>query len=530
MGYAPLGCWTEAGLASSASCVCTAAIALRSATPPAVREPAWHRRRRAQRAAARTLLRVQRASSLLAAHHSAQVVMPGAGNKDGSVLSGPKKPAWSCGCGCAGNWASRTSCRDCGRGAPRSILDRARAADKAARAAPGSSGSQKGERKRSAGAASQRGRSSRGGASTAETWRAEALKEGFVPPGQAADLRRQLDEAKKAARAKAARAEVDGDAMDETAAEEGDSEPSVEEIQREILVLESLSDLDGSLAPVVAARRARLAEVRGKRRAALPAWRAMRDLQQRAAKKEKAIEAARHRQAEIRSEIEELQAEGRESAASELALARELSELRREMGVVSGRRAGDGDCEGAMAEVSSLLARLGLPPDGQVGQAIGVLLASALVQPGGAAAPTPRVQPPPQVEVHDLTEEPTQQAAQPQPGAAATAAPAPGAVRRVGGANAGAPGGSGARGRRRSPSPAGGRRATSGRSRSGGSADSLDEPLTPSAAAGSRSLLDMGIRRLPGGCGSGPAEPIFQLGLQPAAGAGPAAAVTGAEA
>ena len=48
------------------------------------------------------------------------------------VLRGPKKPEWSCSCGCDRNWASRTKCKGCGREAPRSILDKARKADKEA--------------------------------------------------------------------------------------------------------------------------------------------------------------------------------------------------------------------------------------------------------------------------------------------------------------------------------------------------------------------------------------------------------------
>ena len=51
-------------------------------TLSAEREPAWHRRQRARRAAARTLLRVHSAATLLGGHHSAQqgaqrALMPG---------------------------------------------------------------------------------------------------------------------------------------------------------------------------------------------------------------------------------------------------------------------------------------------------------------------------------------------------------------------------------------------------------------------------------------------------------------------
>ena len=54
------------------------------------------------------------------------------------VLRGPKKPEWACSCGCAHNWASRTKCKGCGREAPRSILDKARKADKEAAKGNGS--------------------------------------------------------------------------------------------------------------------------------------------------------------------------------------------------------------------------------------------------------------------------------------------------------------------------------------------------------------------------------------------------------
>ena len=44
------------------------------------------------------------------------------------VLPGPHAPAWSCNCGQDGNWACRIVCRACGKSAPRSIADKARAA------------------------------------------------------------------------------------------------------------------------------------------------------------------------------------------------------------------------------------------------------------------------------------------------------------------------------------------------------------------------------------------------------------------
>ena len=59
---------------------------------------------------------------------------------DRSVLRGPKTPHWGCGkCGRSANWASRIKCA-CGAVAPRSIVDKARAADKTAGGAGGGSG------------------------------------------------------------------------------------------------------------------------------------------------------------------------------------------------------------------------------------------------------------------------------------------------------------------------------------------------------------------------------------------------------
>jgi cell division septum initiation protein DivIVA len=50
---------------------------------------------------------------------------PGAGLQQG-VQGGSRNPVWGCGCGEAANWASRAKCRQCGRDAPTSILNRAK--------------------------------------------------------------------------------------------------------------------------------------------------------------------------------------------------------------------------------------------------------------------------------------------------------------------------------------------------------------------------------------------------------------------
>ncbi len=101
-------------------------------------EPAWHRRARSQRAHARTLLRLGKATELLSAHHSAQRDMgknsrakqlgSGSGKPELAVLPGPRKPLWGCSCGCADNWACRLRCHRCERPAPQTTADAARAA------------------------------------------------------------------------------------------------------------------------------------------------------------------------------------------------------------------------------------------------------------------------------------------------------------------------------------------------------------------------------------------------------------------
>ena len=53
------------------------------------------------------------------------------------LLLGPRTPLWGCACGESGNFACRTACRGCRRWAPRSILNKAVAEDRRARAAAG---------------------------------------------------------------------------------------------------------------------------------------------------------------------------------------------------------------------------------------------------------------------------------------------------------------------------------------------------------------------------------------------------------
>ena len=51
---------------------------------------------------------------------------------DWVVLRGPRRPNWGCGCGFAGNWASRLKCLECERPAPARIANAARRAHQAA--------------------------------------------------------------------------------------------------------------------------------------------------------------------------------------------------------------------------------------------------------------------------------------------------------------------------------------------------------------------------------------------------------------
>ena len=103
-------------------------------------EPSWHRKLRAKRAEARRLLHT--AAWVLTQHHGSAVPESVAAllqmdrksphELAAEVLEGPRKPEWSCPhCYTAANWASRVVCR-CGKGAPRSVADRAKAAAKTA--------------------------------------------------------------------------------------------------------------------------------------------------------------------------------------------------------------------------------------------------------------------------------------------------------------------------------------------------------------------------------------------------------------
>ena len=82
---------------------------------PRPKEPAWHRRARAKRSQARTLLRVKRAEKLLDSHHSSQKA---------SIMNDEVKYCpWACSHGCKGSngkaWLNkgfRTRCQKCEKG------------------------------------------------------------------------------------------------------------------------------------------------------------------------------------------------------------------------------------------------------------------------------------------------------------------------------------------------------------------------------------------------------------------------------
>ena len=63
----------------------------------------------------------------------------GGSQRGGEVLPGPRRPEWGCACGTDGNWASRLSCRSCGKAAPSWWRDRAKAKAKEQEHAGGSS-------------------------------------------------------------------------------------------------------------------------------------------------------------------------------------------------------------------------------------------------------------------------------------------------------------------------------------------------------------------------------------------------------
>ena len=334
-----------------------------------------------------------------------------------------------------------------------------------------------------------------------------------------AELRRQLEEARRAGRRQARAADTGADDMSDVAEEEPPSTQSAEELQREISVLESLADDDGAIARIVASKRERLATIRGRRRAAMPAWQAMRDLQQRLARKEKAVENARARQDQITKQVAELEKEIKESREDEDRLTQEAAILRNEIAAVSSREAVVPGPGGLLQDLAIALHKNGVSPSSQAGLSISVFVANALATVAAAeattvGAPAAAAPPPPQAApeqaagdagapVFDLT-------------AAAPVTPVlglPAAVRR--------PAGHRPRPARRSGAPASADGGDSGRSRSGGSEASsresslerggCDVVAVPPIAC--RSLLDMGFRR-------GPSQavqaPVFQLGLQAA--------------
>ena len=115
--------------------------ACRARAPAAkVAGPAWHTNLAKARARARARLwrpggcsrLAARAAGLPASHHGSRVPMSRLQSASPVVLKGPQNPQWCCNCG-TNNWRSRIECRQCQRSAPRSIIDKAKAADKVAR-------------------------------------------------------------------------------------------------------------------------------------------------------------------------------------------------------------------------------------------------------------------------------------------------------------------------------------------------------------------------------------------------------------
>ena len=144
-------------------------------------EPSWHRILRAKRSEARRL--VHTGALVLQQHRGSAVPLPVASwlqmdrknpyELAAEVLEGPRKPEWSCPhCYTDSNWASRIVCR-CGKGAPRSVSDKAKAAAKAAADTNGKGGGKGGK--------GGDGRWASGPMGSHNIWRgAKALREGTL--------------------------------------------------------------------------------------------------------------------------------------------------------------------------------------------------------------------------------------------------------------------------------------------------------------------------------------------------------------
>ena len=218
----------------------------------------------------------------------------GAGAKRGSspdfsgeneVLRGPRRPFWSCGCGEADNFASRIACRSCLRDAPRSILNKARAAHERALATSGARGT------------AREGRGRRGN---------EKEKDSDKKTSALEELRKQIRELKLAVAA------TESAKTSSTTAPEGDDEAMGDcETSLDDLVA-SLAALTKSLGPEDPATvlvAARVREARQRRDADKPLAAKVRTVVGRRDKAQTQLDKATAAEAKARAKLEEAQLE-----------------------------------------------------------------------------------------------------------------------------------------------------------------------------------------------------------------------------
>jgi len=235
--------------------------------------------------------------------------------------------------------------------------------------------------------------------------RSAARAAGYWDPERVAALKRELAEAKQAAETAASRPRppVAGEVgpiqgmeeeMDDDVVEV--SEPSIDNLLRDISVLEIIADPDGSLQRVIAARRERVEQLRAEKRAAKPIWQVLRDLRQRLARKEKAYDALQINRAKLASQIAKLRGEEESLERDATNLGAEVAGLKAEIAASAAREAtqpGVGDSPCLAADLARILANhgIGQAPGATIVQAVGAILA----QQAGAAATWTAAPPPP---------------------------------------------------------------------------------------------------------------------------------------
>ena len=215
------------------------------------------------------------------------------------MLCGPRRPFWSCGCGEADNFASRIACRSCRRDAPRSILNKARAAHKSAVSA-GNHG------------AAREGRGNRGGNEKEKEKKGSDKQDSVLEElrKQIRELKRAVAAAEPAAPSSAATSEDDDEGMAEC-------EKSLDDL------VASLAALNKSLGPEDPATMlvaARVHDARQRRDADKPLAAKVRTATWRRDKAQKQLDKAAAVEAKARAKFEEAQLEAtRATEAAQLA-------------------------------------------------------------------------------------------------------------------------------------------------------------------------------------------------------------------